>query len=180
MFRKRDRDPIKVKKLSQVGIVVRDLNQAMDFYQNIFGIGPWMLFDFEPFHCEVRGCEISPKIKIALAYAGGVQFELIQVEEGRTIHQEFLEEGREGLHHLGFFVYNLEERLKACRERGIEVLERGSAKQLGSTIHYAYLDTAQAGGVILEYIQSSFLGIPVKMWPPLVKAVYWLAGLLGK
>jgi methylmalonyl-CoA epimerase len=175
----KNNNPLKVSKLAQVGIVVKDLDRAMKYYEEVFGIGPWMLFEGESTYCLKRGRETEVKLKIVVAYAGSVQFELIQVLEGDTVHQEFLEERGEGLHHLGFQVHDLEKRLSICKERGIGILQRGTLKKMGLTIDYAYLDTVDAGGVIFEYIQTRFLGIPVKQWPFLVKLLARLQRRLG-
>ncbi|MBU4173788.1 MAG: hypothetical protein KKB90_02680 [Actinobacteria bacterium] len=70
---------------------------------------------------------------------------------------------------------NLTQRLEAAGEAGIEVLQRGTLKQIGLTIEYAYLDTAGTGGVIIEYIQSRFLGLPFPMRTSLLRQGAWLA-----
>ena len=57
----------------------------------------------------------------------------------------------------------------ACREAGIEVLQQATLKQLGITIDYAYLDTLDSVGVILEFIQTRFLGLKARQWPFLLK-----------
>ncbi len=168
-------DKLKLPRLGQVGIVVRDVGKAMDYYRDTFGLGPWAVFDGEPETCVDRGREISFKGRMAMAQAGPVQVELIQILEGEGIHTEFLREHGEGIHHLGFFVNNLAQRLEAAGEAGIEVLQRGPLKQIGLTIEYAYLDTAGTGGVIIEYIQSRFLGLPFPMRTPLLRQGAWLA-----
>ena len=63
------------------------------------------------------------------------------------------------------------QRLLACREAGIDILQRGTLKQLGMTIDYAYLDTLDSVGVILEFIQTRFLGLKARQWPGLLKLV---------
>jgi methylmalonyl-CoA/ethylmalonyl-CoA epimerase len=168
---RKEPDPLKVERLSQVGIVVRDLEATMDFYERTFGVGNWVVFEGETDYCWDRGCETVLRGRIAMGYAGKVQFELIQVLEGRTIHLDFLGDRDEGLHHLGFFVKDLEARLSACRSRGIEILQRGVLKQMGLTIEYAYLDTVETGGVIFEFIQTRFLGFNVPQSPRIMKAV---------
>ena len=39
------------------------------------------------------------------------------------------------------------------------------------TIDYAYLDTLDTVGVILEFIQTRFLGFKARQWPFLLKLV---------
>ncbi|MDP7415301.1 MAG: hypothetical protein QF906_00380, partial [Dehalococcoidales bacterium] len=39
---------VKVARINQIGMVVRDLEQvALDFW-NLLGIGPWEIYDWEP------------------------------------------------------------------------------------------------------------------------------------
>lgn len=42
-------------------------------------------------------------------------------------------------------------------------------KQRGLSIEYAYLETRETGGVIIEYIQPRFLGLPFPMRGPLFR-----------
>jgi len=132
---------LKFTKVDQIGIVVRDFEKTSKFLTEKFGIGPFPSIEAE------HG---SAKLKIGLLHLGGVQIELIQVLEGESIHSRFLRERGEGLHHLGFFVKNLDEALKVMEERGVKVAEGGEI--LG--VKYAYLDTEKEIGITLELIQT--------------------------
>lgn len=164
-----DTRKLKVPWLGQVGIVVHDTERTQRYYQDVFGIGPWAVFEGEPETCVQRGESVSFKGRMAMAQAGAVQIELIQILEGESIHAEFLAEQGEGLHHLGFFVNDIDARVAAAEAAGIAVLQRGLLKQMGLVIDYAYLDTVETGGVIIEYIQSRFLGLPFPMRSPLLR-----------
>lgn len=164
-----EKSELKVPWLGQVGIVVRDIEETIRYYEGTFGIGPWAVFEGEPERCIEKGEEISFRGRMAMAQSGLVQIELIQILQGRTIHTDFLEEHGEGIHHLGFFVRNLEDRIATAKRKGIEVLQRGTLSQLGLKIEYAYLDTKVTGGVILEYIEPRLLGIPFSMRLPVMR-----------
>jgi methylmalonyl-CoA/ethylmalonyl-CoA epimerase len=94
----------------------------------------------------------SASLKTGFLYLGEVQIELIQVISGETLHTKFLEERGEGLHHLGFFVDDLENELTELEKEGIKVLDRGTVQGI---VKFAYLDTEEALGVILELIQNT-------------------------
>jgi len=128
-------------KVDQIGIVVKDVGKSMKFYEKLLGREPLPPVEF------VTG---NAKIRIVFFQVGEVQLELIQVLEGETIHSKFLKERGEGLHHLGFFVKDLEKELIALKREGIEVLWRSEA--LGVT-RFAYLDTEATLGILLELIQ---------------------------
>jgi catechol 2,3-dioxygenase-like lactoylglutathione lyase family enzyme len=158
-------------RLTQIGIYVKDMDASIAQYENVFGIGPWLILEGETDYCLDRGCEVTVKGRIGMGYSGKIQLELIHILGGNNFYLDTLDGREEGLHHLGFSVDNLEERLQACREAGIEILQRGTLKQLGMTIDYAYLDTLDSVGVILEFIQTRFLGLKAQQWPFLLKLV---------
>jgi methylmalonyl-CoA/ethylmalonyl-CoA epimerase len=131
----------KFSKVDQIGIVVKDMEATMKFYEKMFGI--------EPFP-TVESAVDSARLKIGLFQLGEVQIELIQVLEGENILSRFLEKRGEGLHHLGFFVEDIEEEVARLEKGGIKVLERGTV--LG-VVKFAHLDTEKILGVVLELIQ---------------------------
>jgi len=162
-------DLLHMPRLAQIGIYVKDMDKSIERFENVFGIGPWLVLEGETEYCMDRGCETMAKGRIAMGYTGKIQLELIHIVEGSNLYLDTLGGLDEGLHHLGFAVSNLEERLQACREAGIDVLQRGTLKQLGMTIDYAYLDTREQVGIMLEFIQTRFLGLKAKQTPGPVK-----------
>ena len=137
-------------------MVVKDLERVMEFYSSILGIGPWQVTEHDSSGLIVRDKSSPWKAKFAFAQLGPVQLELIQVLSGRSIHSEFLDEGREGLHHLGFFVTQEEKdrTLTVLAQKGIHVIQGSKAGDYRSS--YAYLDTQRTGGVLLELLWKAF------------------------
>jgi catechol 2,3-dioxygenase-like lactoylglutathione lyase family enzyme len=175
----RKRKGLRMPRVGQIGIVVQDMDRAIDYFEERLGLGPWAVFEGEPVWCRENGEEVTYRGKMAMAQAGPIQLELIQILEGRSVYSDLLGEG-EGLHHIGFFVRDMDDRLRAVREAGIPVLQHALLKRLGVSIEYAYLDTTETGGVVTEYIQGSFLGLPVPMrFGPLVRFTAWIAGKVG-
>lgn len=152
---------IKLPHLGQIGIVVYNATRTMEHLESL-GIGPWMLWEGTPeFTIEKQG-PVNASLKILMAYSGSVQIELIEVTSGRSYYNDTLDK-REGLHHLGYMVNNLEKRIEECKAAGIEVLQRGQIKSKGFTVDYAYMDTQASCGVIIEFIQSKLGPLPLKM-----------------
>jgi len=87
---------LKLPKLGQVGIVVKDIDKTMKYYERILGIGPWAVFAGEPTWCREKCGEVKTSGRIAMAQAGSVQIELIQMLEGGAVYTDLLGEG-EGL-----------------------------------------------------------------------------------
>lgn len=138
-------------KLTQVAVVVRDMDKAIEYYSSVFGLGPFRKMEVPLTHAEVRGQPCRLTLKLAFARLGEVQLELIQAEPGENIYWEFLQKHGEGLHHLGFDVENLEAELARFKEKGIAVLQSGRT----DGVSFAYLDSTQHGGTILELIQRT-------------------------
>ena len=97
--------------------------------------------------------EVHPLLRIALAYLGPIQLEIIQVVEGESVHLNHPADSPWRIHHLGFMVQNIDKRLDVCRKLGMGVLQRGTIRDIGFTVDYAYLDTLEQAGVIIEFIQ---------------------------
>lgn len=152
---------LKLPKLGQIGYVVRDVDKTISYYRDTFGVRPWMVMDERPEPCIEKGKEVHPVLRIALAYMGPVQVELIQVVEGESVHLIHPADSPWRIHHLGFMVQNLDKRLEACQKLGIEVLQRGVIKDIGFTVDYAYLDTVQEAGAVIEFIQWRLGALPL-------------------
>jgi len=159
-------------RLNQLGIVVRDMERAIDYFSRTFGLGPWFragLADEEHYRGGME--RIKYDLDIVMAFSGGIMLELISYLKGdRNIYLDHLEQHGEGIHHLGFFVNDFDRRMEAVRDTGIGVLQSGVIKSTGkaggSETKYAYLDTAETGGIIFEYIQTKFMGMTIKMSRP--------------
>ncbi|MBI2856767.1 MAG: VOC family protein, partial [Chloroflexi bacterium] len=65
-------------------------------------------------------------------------------------HKEFLETRGEGLHHLGFFVTDLDNQINNLTRQGFQVTQGGKRLTGGG---FAYFDTDKVGGVVLELVQ---------------------------
>jgi catechol 2,3-dioxygenase-like lactoylglutathione lyase family enzyme len=152
---------LRLPGLGQIGYVVQDVDKTISYYRNTFGVRPWMVMDERPELCIETGKEVHPVLRIALAYVGPVQVELIQVMEGESIHLNHPADCPWRIHHLGFMVQDLDRRLDACRKLGIEDLQRGTIKDIGFTVDYAYLDTVEEAGAVIEFIQWRLGALPL-------------------
>jgi catechol 2,3-dioxygenase-like lactoylglutathione lyase family enzyme len=142
---------MKLKEISHVSVVVKDLQKSMERYWSILGIGPWKIFPtFEPpflKDTKIRGEEKKHSMKIAQVNVGKVVLELIQPLEGESVYKEFLRERGEGLHHIAFHEPGDEDAiLKEFEEMGIKVLYSGRYKG----VRWYYMDTEKIIGTVCE------------------------------
>jgi len=145
---------MRLPELGQIGIVVKDLDATVEYYSTKLGIGPWRIEEIDVPDTGAGKSGYAWKGKVAFAQSGAIEIELIQVISGKSIHTEFLDRGREGLHHLGFFVGDgeMDRMLETLGKQGIEVTQGGGGRTKGSK--YAYLNTDGTGGVVFELIHK--------------------------
>ena len=161
-------EKVKIKQVLQVGVVVKDLQKAMKRYWDIFGIGPWQIYTFQPpllTNTTVHGKPERYTMKLALTQIGNVQWELIQPLTGPSIYKEFLEQKGEGLHHVACDVGDYDQAVAVLKKHGISILMSGSTP----VDSYAYMDTEKDLGAIVEIYKrpSEFeLPAPEATYPP--------------
>ena len=76
--------------------------------------------------------------------------ELLQPIEGESIYNEFLNQGREGFHHILYIVDDLQAVIEKYKEENINVIQSGKLM----TSSYAYMDTEKTLGMIVEFAQQ--------------------------
>lgn len=147
-----------------VGIVVRDIDAAMERYWRILRIGPWGVHtnSAPPIKCLYRGRPASYRVKVANARVGPLTVELIQYLGGDTIHGDFVASRGEGIEHLGVYVSNLDDALAPFTQQGIAVLQSAEGTGASRDGRYVYLDTEATLGCILELVQSASRGLPTE------------------
>ena len=138
------REPVFTETL-QIALVVRDLERSMRTYVEEYGIGPWEIYEFNPANVS----ELHPpgcSWRLAVTMVGGVQWELIQPLDDRSIYAEFLAAKGEGVHHVAVGGKAYHEELDAMRAKGRTVLQGGHY----NGVTFAYLSTNEDLGVITE------------------------------
>lgn len=76
------RTRLSLPAISQIGIVARDMREAVDYYSTHFGIGPFTVYESAPDKYWFRGKPSHMKLRQGKAMLGGVEIELIQPLEG--------------------------------------------------------------------------------------------------
>ena len=143
---------IKLPPVEQIGIVVRDINAAIDYYNSTFGWGPFHVMEVElkkfTYKDKIGNC----RLKLAFARSGPIEIELIEVLEGETPHAEFLREKGEGVQHLRFRVENIDHMLAELAKAGVKPVFFKLDPQSG--ISFAYIHSDRIGGVMFELLET--------------------------
>ena len=143
---------VKLPPVEQIGIVVKDVDKAIEYYSSNFGWGPFRVREVKLDEFIYRGKPGRCRLKIAFTKSGPIEIELIQVLEGETPHTEFLREKGEGLQHLRFRVDDLDKTLAELAKEGIHPIFHQHLPDLGTA--FAYLNSDKIGGVMFELFEQ--------------------------
>jgi methylmalonyl-CoA/ethylmalonyl-CoA epimerase len=151
-------------KITQIAVVVRDIEAALKTYTETLGWGPWSVFDYKPpllHDTTVLGEPVEFRMIGAEASVDGLGFELIQPVSGPSIYQEFLDSHGEGVQHIACMKHSAGDSSlmrEHWRANGARVLMSG---RIGESIEFYYLDTAP----MLKFVLESGSGHAIDLKP---------------
>jgi catechol 2,3-dioxygenase-like lactoylglutathione lyase family enzyme len=144
---------IQVKKVSEVGIVVTNLDRAIDDYTRILGIAPWeveALSTPDVQHYTYHGNQACFTNKIARAACGAVDIELVEPLSGRSSFSDFMARYGQGIHHIEFMVEDIERTTELMKEEGHATIMSGQ----DARGRFAYYDTVEPLKLIWKAVQA--------------------------
>jgi catechol 2,3-dioxygenase-like lactoylglutathione lyase family enzyme len=131
----------------QIGFVVRNLDAAMAMYDPLFG--PFSTMDGSVKAVTYRGRTEDAGLKIAFGRSGDLEIELIEWVSGHSPHREFIERGREGMHHLRFRVDDADHWIEKVKSAGYEAIWY---KRYSADTTFAYLERP-GDPTLIEFLQ---------------------------
>ena len=140
---------VELPPIDQVGYVVRDLDATLTRYQHLFG--PFTCMESPLTGVLYRGKPTDVTLRIAFGSAGNLEIEFIQVVSGASPHREFVDAGREGIHHIRYRVPDCDATIAALAGEGLAPIwyhDMGFAK-------FAYLEHASRDGVLIEVLEMA-------------------------
>lgn len=129
-----------LKKITKVGIIVKNLYETLDYYYNRYGINNWNIWEQNPDYVKdqmVNGVKTKYSAFVAHSKIGDTIWEIIEPLNGDNIYAEFLKKHGEGIHHLGYEVEEMNQSLDFFKDYKIKMLQSGSWNGL----RYAFFDT---------------------------------------
>ena len=135
------------KRVTQVAMVVKDADAKAKVFAEIFGVpvpeGRWTA-TYEEGKTTYKGKPTEARAYLVFFEMENLQIELIQPDGKPSTWQQYLDENGEGIHHIAFFVKDMEGELTRLSEIGMNLEQRG--QYTGG--EYAYLN----GGELLPCI----------------------------
>ena len=100
-----------MKKIEHIGIAVKDLEASNRLFSKIFGK-------------EIYKSELvdSEGVKTSFFQIGGSKIELVSSIQSDSPISRYLENNREGMHHIAFDVEDIHEEIERIEKEGIRVI----------------------------------------------------------
>ncbi|MBN6188465.1 methylmalonyl-CoA epimerase [Aneurinibacillus sp. BA2021] len=131
------------EKIEHIGIAVKNLDEAVQFYTQILGL---KLIGFETVESE--------KVRVAFLEIGETHIELLEPTSEESAIAKFIEKKGQGIHHIALKVDNQEERLAKLKEAGVKLIS--DTPKLGAHNNMvAFLHPKATQGVLLELCQKA-------------------------
>jgi methylmalonyl-CoA/ethylmalonyl-CoA epimerase len=137
-------------RIAMLSYVYRDIEKQAKLMEQIYNFPKFSFVSYPYTSFIYRGKKVNVSLKTGRSRAfNNYGIELIQLIKGNeNLYKEFLDQGREGLHHYDILVNEIEKYIQYFKKRGIEVIQEGKSLR-----KWAYLDTEKTFGVIIELVE---------------------------
>ncbi len=132
-----------LKKIDHIGIAVKNLEEALAFYEDALGL-------------KATGTEVveEQKVKIAFLPLGESKLELLESTSTDGPVAKFIETRGEGIQHIAVRVDNIEEMLQQLEEKGVRLIDKTPRYGAGGA-RIAFLHPKSTSGILLELCQRN-------------------------
>jgi methylmalonyl-CoA epimerase len=126
-----------VKKISHIGIAVKNLEEGIAFYEKL-GL-------------KLEAIEEVPsqKVRVAFLPCGDTRIELLQATSEDSPIAKFIEKKGEGIQHLAFAVDDLPQALKDIEADGVRLIDK-EPRPGAHQADIAFLHPKSTNGVLIE------------------------------
>lgn len=130
-----------ISHIEHIGIAVKDLDQAIKYYEDVLGLKCYKIEDVE-----------DQKVKTAFFMVGETKIELLESTDPEGPIGKFIEKKGEGLHHIAFAVKGIQNSLKEAESKGIRLINNEPVKG-AEEMQVAFLHPKTTFGVLTEFCE---------------------------
>ena len=130
-----------VKEVSHIGILVRNLGETLQLYQDLFGAKPGKI--------ETVAEQGVKTVLVDMGGATKLEFLEPLPESGMA---KVLEKRGEGLHHISLEVDNINQSLDSLASKGVELIDKKARGGLEGMV--AFVHPKSVKGVLIELCQT--------------------------
>lgn len=130
-----------VNKIDHIGIAVKNLDEALSFYENILGL-------------KAAGTEVveEQKVKVAFLPVGDSEVELLESTEEDGPVAKYIAKNGEGVQHIAYKVDDVEAAIAEMKEKGIRMIDEKPRYGAGGA-KIAFCHPKSTFGVLIELTQ---------------------------
>jgi len=128
--------------IEHIGIAVKNLNEAIKFYEQIFGLKCYAVE-------EVK----DQKVKTAFFKIGETKIELLETTDPKGPIGKFIEKKGEGIHHIAFAAENLDQSLTELKEKQVKLIDETPRKG-AEGLNIAFINPKSTFGVLTEICEK--------------------------
>lgn len=127
--------------IDHIGIAVHDLDAAIAFYRDVFGVAAWERIDVSQQHTAV-----------AVAHVGPDLIELIAPLSPDAPFARYLAERGPGIHHVAYRVASIEAALAQLSAAGLRLIDETPRPGIHGT-RVAFVHPRAALGTLIELVE---------------------------
>jgi len=127
-----------INKIDHLGIAVKNLDEALKFYQEVLGL-------------KVVKTEVveDQKVRVAFIPVGQTNLEVMESTSPDGTVAKFIEKNGEGLHHVALNVDNIDNALNAMKDKNVRLIDQQPRIGAGGA-KIAFVHPKESKGVLLE------------------------------
>lgn len=127
-----------LKNIEHIGIAVQNLEESLNFYQNVLG-----LEFLKQEKVESQG------VKIAFLKVGESKIELLEPLNEESTIARFIKKKGQGIHHFAILVDSIEDKIKAMQAQGARLIG-DEATEGADNMKIIFVHPQTTNGVLLE------------------------------
>ena len=133
---------MKLTKIEHIGIAVKDLSEAIPFYENTLGL-----------KCYAIEEVAEQKVRTAFFMVGETKIELLESTDPEGPIGKFIEKKGEGIQHIAFAVDGVANALAELSEKGVQLIDKAPRKG-AEGLNIAFLHPKSTFGVLTELCEK--------------------------
>src|SRR5690554_3641616 len=133
---------MKPTHIEHIGIAVKSLDEAIPFYENVFGL-----------KCYAVEEVADQKVKTAFFMVGETKIELLESTDPEGPIGKYIEKKGEGIHHIAFAVDKVQDFLDNADKNGVQLIDKQPRKG-AEGLNIAFLHPKSTHGVLTEICEN--------------------------
>jgi methylmalonyl-CoA epimerase len=133
-----------LKRISHLGLAVKDLDAAVQLYEQVFGL-----------RVAHRWVAEADRMEAATFRVGDLEIELMQPLEDESPIARFIARRGEGIHHIAYRVDDVADALRRAREAGVATIDEDPRPGGDGRTRIGFLHPRSTFGVLTELEQEA-------------------------